>query len=80
MTVAPGAPHHGIDDTQPGLFAVEATSLPVIITGAVSEIAPRPDVALKTKLFSSLRIMQLRREQPELARGCGVLRTRPRHP
>ena len=66
---AGGALHHGIDDTQPGLFAVEATSLPVIITGTVSEIAPRPDVALEDQavLFVA-RIMQLRREQPELAR------------
>ena len=67
---AGGAPHDGLDDTQPGLFAVEATSLPVIITGAVSEIAPRPDVALEDQavLFVA-RIMQLRREQPELARS-----------
>ena len=52
----------------------------MIITGTVSEIAPRPDVALEDQavLFVA-RIMQLRREQPELAR-CGVLRTRPRHP
>ena len=67
---AGGAPHDGIDDTQPGLFTVEATSLPVIITGAVGEIAPRPDVALEDQavLFVA-RIMQLRREQPELARA-----------
>ena len=67
---AGGAPHDGLDDTQPGLFAIEATSLPVIITGAVGEIAPRPDVALEDQavLFVA-RIMQLRREQPELARS-----------
>ena len=67
---AGGAPHDGLDDTQPGLFAIEATSLPVIMTGAVSEIAPRPDVALEDQavLFVA-RIMQLRREQPELARS-----------
>ena len=67
---AGGAPHDGLDDTQPGLFANEATSLPVIMTGAVSEIAPRPDVALEDQavLFVA-RIMQLRREQPELARS-----------
>ncbi|MCH1490340.1 MAG: DUF6049 family protein [Ilumatobacteraceae bacterium] len=65
-----GAPHDRIDDTQPGLFAVEATSLPVIITGAIGEISPRLDVALEdqTVLFVA-RIMQLRREQPELARS-----------
>ena len=67
---AGGALHDGIDDTQPGLFAVEATSLPVIITGEVGKIAPRPDVALEDQavLFVA-RIMQLRREQPELARA-----------
>ena len=67
---AGGAPHDGLDDTQPGLFAAATTSLPVIITGAVSEIAPRPDVALEDQavLFVA-RIMQLRREQPELARS-----------
>ena len=67
---AGGAPHDGLDDTQPGLFAIEATSLPVIMIGAVSEIAPRPDVALEDQavLFVA-RIMQLRREQPELARS-----------
>ncbi len=61
---AGGAPHDGLDDTQPGLFAAATTSLPVIITGAVSEIAPRPDVALEDQavLFVA-RIMQLRREQ-----------------
>jgi len=67
---AGGAPHDGLDDTQHGLFAIEATSLPVIITGAVGEIAPRPDVAREDQavLFVA-RIMQLRREQPELARS-----------
>lgn len=67
---AGGAPHDGLDDTQPGLFAAAATSLPVIITGAVSEIAPRPDVALEDQVVLFVaRIMQLRREQPELARS-----------
>ena len=67
---AEGALHNGIDDTQPGLFAVDATSLPVVITGAVGEIAPHPDAALEDQavLFVA-RIMQLRREQPELARS-----------
>ena len=67
---AGGAPRDGSDDTQPGSFAAAPTDLPAIITGAVSEIAPRPDVALEDQavLFVA-RIMQLRREQPELARS-----------
>lgn len=67
---AEGALHGDLDDTQPGLFAVESASLPVVITGAVGEITRNPNISTEDQaVLSVARIMQHRRKQPKLARS-----------
>lgn len=67
---AKGALQDELDDTQSGLFAVDSTSLPIVITGTVGEITHNPNISIEDQaVLSVARIMQHRRKQPKLARS-----------